>query len=485
MNYDRVRRCESVLRGHSPQVLPGGGTIRWKSGTNGESPTLRNDSYVKELCRIYTGLITEIGTVVENDSVLVIAAPKTATVLSPGESVCVNGASLSSITVTKELSLFSVELSAETKGRTTLAKAPSGTRVNLELPLCVGDRLGGHLVQGHIDAVGKVTRIEPEPGGSRRVWIRPPKRSLEEIIAKGSVTVDGVSVTVAERLNDRFSVVLIPITLRDTTLADLQVGDRVNLEADLFVKSARDHYTSARTIAHRTLSALPWSGAVTGAAGVEKCAAHLAAGGGVLIFDPEREGEADVVFAGATMRPESFVFLLTQACGHTTVPCDRDRLDRLEIPPMPGTGDRHGTAFHVSVDLAAGNGTGVSAHERAATVRRLANPEARPEDFLQPGHVFPLAAHADGLGARRGHTEASLALCSAAGLATVAVICEVMAPDGRMLSGSAVERFALAWSLPMMSVDELATSWRGSDWQPTPPPMHPDATTSNPQHASG
>jgi 3,4-dihydroxy-2-butanone 4-phosphate synthase len=114
---------------------------------------------------------------------------------------------------------------------------------------------------------------------------------------------------------------------------------------------------------------------------------------------------------------------------------------------MPGPADRHGTAAHVSVDLGAGTGTGVSAHERAATVRRLAHPEVRPEDFLQPGHVFPLAARAGGLAARRGHTEASLALCQAAGLPTVAAICEVSGPDGHMLTGAAVERFALSWGL--------------------------------------
>jgi 3,4-dihydroxy 2-butanone 4-phosphate synthase/3,4-dihydroxy 2-butanone 4-phosphate synthase/GTP cyclohydrolase II len=137
------------------------------------------------------------------------------------------------------------------------------------------------------------------------------------------------------------------------------------------------------------------------------------------------------------------------------VPCDADRLDRLEIPPMPGAGDRHGTAYHVSVDLAAGDGTGVSAPERAATVRRLAYPDARPEDFLRPGHVFPLAGRAGGLSERLGHTEASLALCAAAGLPTVAAICEVMGPDGLMLTGSAVERFALRWHQPMLAIDEL------------------------------
>lgn len=409
---------------------------------------------------MFSGRITETGTIVGAGPRLVIEAPKTAGSLSVGGSVNVNGACLS--VVEADEAGFSVEVSSETVSRSTLAGICPGERVNLECPLRVGDRLDGHLVQGHVDAVGTVTLAKEEPRGTRRLWIRPPRRFMDNIVAKGFLALDGVSVTVAEVVRDRFSVALIPITLRETTLGALHPEDRVNLEADLFVKSARELHVAARLVAARSLAALPWSGELHGSAGVQKAAAQLAAGGAVLIYDPDREGEADVVFAGAGLRPASFVFLLTQACGHTTIPCDRARLDRLEIPPMPGEGDRHGTAAHVSVDLAAGTGTGVSAEERAATVRRLADPDARPEDFLRPGHVFPLAARPGGLAARRGHTEASLALCQATGLPTVAAICEVMGPDGHMLNGPAVERFALNWGLPMIAIDEVAAHAGGS-----------------------
>jgi 3,4-dihydroxy 2-butanone 4-phosphate synthase len=404
---------------------------------------------------MYTGRITEIGTVIETGPRLLIEAPKTAAGLSPGGSVDVSGACLSAVQVDGDTGRFAVELSAETRTRSALGDLEPGARVNLELPLHVGDPMDGHLVQGHTDAIGKVAKIDTEHGGLR-MWIRPPKRFLGEIVAKGFVAVDGVSLTVAEVLTDRFAVALIPITLTETALADLKPGQRVNLESDLFVKSAHDLWQSARLVAGRTLAALPWAGELTGPSGVEKCATQLAAGNGVLIYDQDREAEVDLVFAGARLRPASMVFLLTQACGHTTVPCDRERLDRLEIAPMPGPGDRHGTAYHIPVDVEAGTGTGVSAHDRAATIRRLAHPDAAPADFLRPGHVFPLAGRAGGLAERAGHTEASLALCAAAGLPTVAAICEVMGPDGHMLSGPAVERFALAWSLPLISIRELA-----------------------------
>lgn len=405
---------------------------------------------------MYSGRITEIGTVTGTGPDLVIEAAKTAASLTAGGSVSINGTCVSAVHVDDQTGRFRAGISAETANRSTLGDLAPGARVNLELPLRVGDALDGHLVQGHTDAVGKIAKVDEEPGGSRRVWIRPPKRFLDEIVAKGSVAVDGVSLTVAEVLADRFSVALIPLTLAATTLSGLRAEQRVNLESDLFVKSARDLWQSARLVTARSLAALPWAGELTGPAGVGKCVSHLAAGGGVLIYDPDREAEADVVFAGARLRPESMAFLLTQVCGHTTVPCDRDRLDRLEIGPMPGAGDRHGTAYHVSVDLAAGTGTGVSAHDRAATIRRLAHPDATPADFLRPGHVFPLAGRSGGLAERAGHTEASLALCAAAGLPAVAAICEVMGPDGHMLTGAAVERFALAWSLPLVSISQLA-----------------------------
>lgn len=404
---------------------------------------------------MFSGRITEVGTVVEAGPRLVVEAPKTAGGLAVGGSVCISGACLSAVEVGE--TWFCADVSGETVMRSTLGELVQAAQVNLELPLRVGDPLDGHLVQGHVDAVGKVVGLDDEGPDSRRLWIRPPRRFLEEVVAKGSVAVEGVSLTAAEVLKDRFSVALIPTTMRETTLAGLGVGERVNLESDLFVKSAHELHVAARLVASRTLSALPWAGELRGAAGVDKCAAQLAAGGAVIIHDPDREAEADVVFAGARLRPESFVFLLSQVCGHSTVPCDRARLDRLEIPPMPGPGDRHGTAYHVSIDLAAGTGTGVSALDRAATVRRLADDDASPSDFLRPGHVFPLGGRPAGLAERRGHTEASLALCTAAGLPTVAVICEVMGPDGVMLAGSAVERFSLQWGIPLISIDELAS----------------------------
>ncbi|MCG8589284.1 MAG: 3,4-dihydroxy-2-butanone-4-phosphate synthase, partial [Proteobacteria bacterium] len=285
--------------------------------------------------------------------------------------------------------------------------------------------------------------------------IRPPKRLLPSLVAKGSVAVDGVSLTIAEVQKDRFSVALIPTTLSETTLGELAPGQRVNLETDLVEKLARKHEGRTHQALRRAVAAGPWQGIVSGRLGVEKVVQQIAAGGAAIVFDPEREGEGDVIAAGVELRPQMFAFVLTEVCGHTCVPCDPGVLERLEIGPIPGPGDHHGTAMHVPVDLRKGQGTGVSAFERAATVRRLADPNARPDDFVRPGHVFPLAARPGGLRERAGHTEATVALCRAANLPPVGICCEIMGQDGHMAGPAELERFALHWGLPLVDIGDL------------------------------
>ena len=398
---------------------------------------------------MFTGRIGELGAVEEiKGDVLRVRAPKSADRVRDGGSVCVNGVRL---TVRPVEGVLEAALSAETRRRSTFDALAAGDAVNVETPLQVGDPLDGHLVQGYVDAVGKVIRIDDE-GDSRRIWLRPPPRLLDRLLAKSPIALDGVSVTIAEVLRDRISVVLLPMTRSATTLGDLKAGDRVNLELDLVGRLVEKASPSA---AGKALPRLPWAGHVDGRAGVEKVVRQLAAGGGVVVWDPETEGEGDVIFAGARLRPESFTFLLTRVCGFPAVPCAPEVLRRLEIAPMPGEGDRQGTAWSIPVDLASGAGTGVSAAERAATVRKLADPDATAKDFLRPGHVFPLAARPGLLAERSGHTEATVALCTAAGQPPVGVCCEVMNPDGTMAGSADLEVAALRWGMPMVDLADL------------------------------
>lgn len=195
---------------------------------------------------MFTGIIEAIGTVREctrkpGGAWAHIGAGPLAEGLRVGDSIAVDGACLT-VTAPKGDG-FTCDLSAETLDRTTLGTLRAGSRVNLERPLCLGDRLGGHLVSGHVDAVGEVAgRIPQGPASSSaetdgEFWrFRFPQDLAPLLVMKGSIAVDGISLTIAELSSDTFGVALIPHTLHHTTLGGKRVGDPVNLEADLLGK---------------------------------------------------------------------------------------------------------------------------------------------------------------------------------------------------------------------------------------------------------
>ncbi len=164
---------------------------------------------------------------------LEIDAPGIARELHTGDSVAVNGVCLTAVRAGRRR--FSVEATPETLARSTLGNLQRGAGVNLELPARLGDRIGGHLVQGHVDGIAEVTRVEDEDG-ARRVWLRADHDVLRYLVRKGSVALDGVSLTVAEVGRTTFQVALIPHTLSVTTLRDLGAGDAVNVEVDVIAK---------------------------------------------------------------------------------------------------------------------------------------------------------------------------------------------------------------------------------------------------------
>jgi 3,4-dihydroxy 2-butanone 4-phosphate synthase len=365
--------------------------------------------------------------------------------LRPGGSVSVAGVCFTVIAADDEQ--FSVLVGAESEARSTLRPPLEGVRVNLELPLRAGDPLDGHLVQGHVDGVAKVVSRR-RVGGVDYVWFRPNKRLIQGIVPKGSVAVDGVSLTVVEVNKGAFSVALIPETLRRSTLGALAEGDAVNVETDVMPKYVR-------RFGHAPRAALAWFGLRRGPEAVEMAISTIATGGKVLVWDPAREGEADVIMAADRVTPEDINFYMTHVRGLLCVPADADLLARLGIERMPGDGDRHGTAFMVPVDAAEGTTTGIPASERARTIRLLTNPDARRESFVRPGHVFPLAAHPGGLAARPGHTEAAVALATWAARPPVALCCEVAAADGEMARLPELELFAVEHGLPMVTIEDL------------------------------
>ena len=179
---------------------------------------------------MFTGLVEQTGTIVAPGERLAIRA---ALDLQSGDSVAVNGVCLTAAAVGADG--FEADVMPETLRCSSLGLLADGDKVNLELPLRASDRLGGHVVQGHVDAVGRVRSVESE-GGGRRVWVDAPESVLGYCIEKGSIAVDGVSLTVAALDEEGFEVALIPHTLAVTTLGRLEPGDQVNLEADVLGK---------------------------------------------------------------------------------------------------------------------------------------------------------------------------------------------------------------------------------------------------------
>jgi 3,4-dihydroxy 2-butanone 4-phosphate synthase/GTP cyclohydrolase II len=175
----------------------------------------------------------------------------------------------------------------------------------------------------------------------------------------------------------------------------------------------------------------------------------------LVVDDEDRENEGDLTIAAEWVTPEAINFMLRWARGLVCMPSDATVLDKLEIGPMIPPGQEGcDTAFTVSIDhLDAGSGIG--AHDRALTVRKVLDANARPEHFVRPGHVFPLRAREGGVLVRRGHTEASVDLARLAGCAPVAVICEVLHDDGSPARFPYLEMFAQEHRIAMVSVAQL------------------------------
>jgi riboflavin synthase alpha subunit len=187
---------------------------------------------------VFTGIVRERGRVAAVEQVaagvrLTIDAPETASAVAPGDSVSLAGVCLTAVAVPNGRIEF--DAVPETLQRSTLGRLAAGDDLNVEPALRAGEPLGGHYVQGHVDGVGRVRSVEAEGEGTR-VWIEAPPDVVRYCVEKGSVTVDGVSLTVAELAPDAFAVALVPHTLAVTTLGALAAGDEVNLEADVLAK---------------------------------------------------------------------------------------------------------------------------------------------------------------------------------------------------------------------------------------------------------
>jgi 3,4-dihydroxy 2-butanone 4-phosphate synthase/GTP cyclohydrolase II len=198
---------------------------------------------------------------------------------------------------------------------------------------------------------------------------------------------------------------------------------------------------------------------------VEDAIARIARGEPVIVVDDsDRENEGDLILAAERASVETLAFLLRHTSGLVCVALPGERCDALHLPPMVARpDDPHRTAFTVSVDAREGTSTGISAADRTTTIRALARDESTPEDFVRPGHVFPLRAREGGVLKRRGHTEAACDLVRLARLSPAGVLCELMHPDGTMMRAPALEAFARDHDLALIHIDDLVGFRRRSE----------------------
>ena len=362
---------------------------------------------------------------------MTIEAGELAAELAEGDSVAVNGVCLTATAVAG--GTFSADVMAETLRRSSLGPLGAGDRVNLELPLRAADRLGGHIVQGHVDGVGTVAAVAAD-GFARIVTVAAEPALLRYVVEKGSIAVDGVSLTVAAVDDAEFSVSLIPETLERTTLGGGPArrprepgggrAGQVRGEADVAYRGG------------------PMSAQETAFSTIEEAIEDVRDGKMVVVVDAEdRENEGDLTMAAQFATPEAINFMATHGRGLICLALTAERCDELGLDLMAAKNESpFETAFTVSIEAREGVSTGISAHDRARTIQVAIDPAARARDLVQPGHIFPLKAKPGGVLERTGQTEASVDLARLAGLNPSGVICEIMNDDGTMARVPDLER---------------------------------------------
>lgn len=184
----------------------------------------------------------------------------------------------------------------------------------------------------------------------------------------------------------------------------------------------------------------------------------------IVMDDESRENEGDLICAASNVSAESMAFLVRHSSGYVCAPMSNEIADRLDLPLLrtgmkyvSNADDRHGTAYTITVDVAEGTTTGISAHDRALTCSKLAELDAKATDFLKPGHICPLRAADGGVLTRRGHTEAAVDLCRLSGLPPVGVICELVNDrDGSMMRLNDCQEFGEKYNIPLITIEQLA-----------------------------
>ena len=401
---------------------------------------------------MFTGLVADLGKVeavdATADGVTLAVRTRLAGEIAEGDSIAVNGVCLTATAIAG--GEFRAEVMHETLRRSSLAEVGGGLRVNLELALRASDRLGGHIVQGHVDGLGAVRGVR-EDGFARVVAVAAPAELLRYVVEKGSIAVNGVSLTVVEVGDDAFSVSLIPETLERTTLGTAAPGAPVNLEVDVVAKYV-EKLVAARVERGRS----PRS---------RRRSRTSARGRMVVVCDDEdRENEGDLTIAAEFATPEAINFMAREGRGLICLALTPERCDELGLDLMAAKNESpFETAFTVSVEAREGVTTGISAARPRAHDRRWRSTRpprrATSSSPATCSRSRPSRAACWSAPARPRPRSTSR---GSPGLNPAGVICEIMNDDGTMARVADLERYCA----PARAQDDHG---RRPDRVPAPP----------------
>jgi len=414
---------------------------------------------------MFSGIIEELGQVttltLRKKLMRVSIAAHFSAQLSTGNSVAVDGVCLT--VIEKNDTFFTVEIHKTTGNKSTLGSLQRGQKVNLERAIQAKARFDGHFVQGHVNGVGVVQKYAWHVD-DRELEVLLPDDLLQYCVPEGSITINGISLTIAKIKRDSIMLSIIPHTHEQTNLREMEKGRLVNIECDILGRYMNRllHFSY---LAHLNIPNIHENKAIYSSREARYSRATYAVsmlrkGKMIIVVDDEtRENEGDFFKPACTVSAQDVNFMLHHGRGLICVALQQEQAEKLHLQPMSSDNTAlQRTAFTESIDAAQGTTTGISAQERAFTIQKIADANAQGEDFLRPGHIFPIVADAQGLRKRRGHTEAAVMLSKEAGCVPPAgVICEILKDDGTMARWDDLCEIAERFSMPLVTIGDLMT----------------------------
>ena len=330
-------------------------------------------------------------------------------------------------------------LSNETINRSKFKFLKINEQINLELPLKYGQKISGHICQGHVDTVGKIKNIK-KIDKSYLFDFEISAKERKNIIEKASICINGISLTISKVTKKGFQIWIIPHTFKLTNLSKLNQNDLVNIEIDILSKYVKNFFMKKNNYSS-----------------IEKIIKIAQKGGMfILVDDEKRENEGDLVISTSDTNAKNINFMAKYGRGLICLALDSLQAKRLNLSLMsPVNQSRNKTAFTISIEAKKGITTGISAKDRARTIKIASKKNASKKDIVSPGHVFPIIAKDGGVLVRAGHTEASVDISKLAKKNNSAVICEIMNEDGTMAKGQELFDFAYKHNLKIGKIEDL------------------------------